>query len=151
MEALARPVNSCRTAENVLDVFRELQCFPLLREMDDACPFGVFEQPVDGLATVLWRSCGDVDAAFDVIKESRPFGELGTEAFKQLRRERAEGEERGGRDGAKGGHLKRLGGLASEEEVSEEDMSGSAWLGLILPSRDNRADEGALPMCQRVV
>ena len=119
--------------------------------MDDVCSFGMFEQPVDGLARGLWRSCGDLDAALGVIEESRPFGELDTEALEQLRRERAEGEEREDRDGSKGGRSKRLGALASEEEVSEEDMSGSALLGLILPSRDNGADEGALPMCQRVV
>lgn len=62
IDLLSLPVHYWKVSDLVSEICKDLWCFPLLDELDDVpedCPFGIFEEPIVWVATMLFRSTTD--------------------------------------------------------------------------------------------
>ena len=157
-EALAIPVNYCRTSENLRNVFRMLLCFSKVADLEDPPQTGddihlsEFDAPIHWLAVMICRCCYDlteVNEVISLIAHSQRLGHLSATAVKEFNEERAEevqmatsaaktGPSGHGQPSSRSSGKERQQSVAPLFEMNEKENAATKPLhlifGLILPS-----------------
>ena len=142
ISALTLPVDYNTTSKMISEVCNDLQCFPLLDELDNVpadCSFGMFEQPVSWLATMLCRSTPHLNAAFSIMNHSKFLGKLDINEVNKLN-ERRMGERKKAQVEPQEASSRRPYHFETDHLAGCGDSNESDRIGLILPSGIRNAD-----------